>query len=538
MELSAGTSLEEHTTLCGRFELMREEPANTGVQLFGPTLAVLDTQTGEPARACVLDAALLPTPEARAAFVRELGELGEVQDSALVPQVFVGQDGERVVVCYDPLQGAFALRDMDDGPRSSDLANELQRLARQLARALAALHERGRVHGMLAGEAVFVGPRGPAAFQHGFAPLCARVELERRWSSVDPALLAPEVLAGGGFTPASDTYAWGVALSEFATGLRGAAALRAAEPPGLQAGLWALIGASLAADPGARPQDGAELVRRLEALALAGTAEAAPEPILDLTPAPPPPPPPRASRPSGEVSAPSIAVPPVAPPAAPLPPALESLSVPTGPSAPGLPVREAPKVTASAPVEQPVMGLEDLLFGEGSIRPNSVQALRSSSIPSGTFAAVSAGGFANPQDPSGRSNSGLRRVHVLTEDSIVRRGSPSPSRPDIIVEPSGGDTSPSAARSDAREIEAPVAPVPAPTPPASLPALLESKPPPALEPKAPTAATSLSAGSSLSASSSLTSRPPVLPAPRRNDTGFWLVIAALVVAVVLAWAFT
>ncbi|PCC67475.1 hypothetical protein SAMN02745121_02111 [Nannocystis exedens] len=384
---------------------------------------------------------------------------------------------------------------------------------------------------MLAGEAVFVGPRGPAAFQHGFAPLCARAELERRWSSVDPALLAPELLAGGEFTPASDTYAWGVALMEFATGLRGAEALRAAEPPGLQAGLWALIAASLARDPAARPQGGAELVRRLESLSLAGTAEAAPEPIIDLTPASPPPPP-RTSKPAGEVSTPSIAVPPAPPPAAPLPPVLETLSVPTGPSVPGLTVREAPKVTASAPVEQPVMGLEDLLFGEGSIRPNTVSALRSSSIPSGTFAAVSAGGFANPQDPSGRSNSGLRRVHVLTEDSIVRRGSPSPSRPDIVVEPSGGDTSPTAARSDVREIDAPVAPVPAPTTPASTPAIVPAKTPPVAEPKAQAAASSLTAGSSL------TSRPPEVPAPRRTDTGFWLVIAALLVAVVLAWAFT
>ncbi|MCY1053744.1 protein kinase [Nannocystis sp. SCPEA4] len=519
MELSPGTSNsdETHTMLCGRFELMREEPANTGVQLFGPTLAVLDTQSGEPARACVLDAALLPTPEARAAFVRELGELGELQDSSLVPQVFVGQDGDRVVVCYDPLQGAFALRDMDDGPRSSDLANELQRLARQLARALATLHARDRVHGMLAGEAVFVGPRGPAAFQHGFAPLCARAELERRWSTVDQSLLAPEVLAGGGFTPLSDTYAWGVALMEFATGLRGAAALRAAEPPGLQAGLWALIGASLSADPSARPQGGAELVRRLESLALAGTAEAAPEPIIDLTPATPPPPPPRPNtKPPVSNSAPL----PLAPPPVAVPPVLETLSVPTGPSAPGVSVREPPKVTASAPVEQPVMGLEDLLFGEGSIRPNSVAALRSSSIPSGTFAAVSAGGFANPQDPSGRSNSGLRRVHVLTEDSIVRRGSP--SRPDIVIEPSVSESIPAASRSDVREreekkVEAPAAAAPAPEPPVTP---LVSLPSPAAESRPPVP------------------KPPELPAPKRTDSGFWLVIAALLLAVVLAWAFT
>lgn len=517
MDLSAGTSNsqpESHTLLCGRFELMREEPANTGVQLFGPTLAVLDTQSGEPARACVLDAALLPTPEARAAFVRELAELAELEDSALVPQVFVGQDGERVVVCYDPLQGAFALRDMDDGPRSSDLPNELQRLARQLARALAALHERGRVHGMLAGEAVFVGPRGPAAFQHGFAPLCARAELERRWAELDPALLAPEVLAGGAFSPAADSYAWGVALSEFATGLRGAAALRAPEPPGLQAGLWSLIAVSLAKDPAERPRDGAELVRRLEALALSGTAEVVTE--LSLTPPPLPPPPPFAT-PVATVAtpvaapAPPVVAPTVKPAPPPIPSVPENLSVPPAPSVPVLPVREPPRAAAE-PAENQVISLEELLFSEGSIRPGTVSALRPSTIPPGSFNA----GGGSAQEGSGRSNSGLRKVHVLTEDSIVRR--PPSSRPDIVVEPSG-DTTPSASRSDVREAQ-PLA--------TTTPATPAPTPPVALTPPAPAAPrTNLP-----------TAKPPELPAPHRSDRGFWLVIIALLAAVALAWAFT
>ncbi|HEY8378271.1 MAG TPA: protein kinase [Nannocystis sp.] len=355
MELGAASSSPDGL-LCGRFERLREEPTTTGVQLFGPTLAVLDTESGEPARACVLGGALLPSADARAAFVRALGELGELREPALVPQVFVGEDGDRVVVCYDPLQGAFPLRDMDDGPGAADLSEELQRLARRLARALASLHARGHVHGMLAGEAVLVGPRGPVAFQHGFAPLCDRAELERRWQALDPALLAPELLAGAPFSPASDAYGWGVTLAEFATGLRGAAAVHASEPAGLPSGLWALIGACLARDPAQRPRDGAELVRRLDALALAGDS-------------------------SGIVPVPK--------------------DMPEGPPAPVL------RDTSGAKPAAGVTALEDMLQGsDRARRPPTAQT----------------GGEPGEIRVSGRSATGLRRVHVLTEDAIVRPG--------------------------------------------------------------------------------------------------------------------
>jgi hypothetical protein len=520
MDLSAGTSNSEgHSMLCGRFELMREEPATTGVQLFGPTLAVLDTQTGEPARACVLDAALLPTPADRAAFVRALGELADLQEPALVPQVFVGEDGERVVVCYDPLQGALALRDIDDGPRSSDLANELSRLASHLARALAALHGRGRVHGMLACEAVFVGPNGPAAFQHGFAPLCARDELARRWSSLDPSRLAPEVLAGGDFTPAADTYAWGVALAEFATGLRGSAALRAPEPPGLPTGLWALISACVAADAAARPRDGAELVRRLDVLASGAPEPASESPVVSL-----------------------LSPPPAAEPPAPEPPVSEALSDPPGSSEPApsdssSPARQAPVELADIPVTS----LEELLINEGSFRPNTVAALRpvaapppAPTAPASSGAAAISGGQAQESgsraaEPPGRSHSGLRRVHVLTEDSIVRR--PPISRPDIVIEPepasaespaSSRDSDPRLVDSDPRLVAAvPDTPAPAPKP-ASQPA--------------PAPASSAPAKPSPAKSGPVKAAEPA--APKSSDRSFWIVMAALVLAVVLAWAFT
>ena len=46
MERSAGSMI------LGRLELIREETASVGVQVFGPTWAVLDHESGELARTC------------------------------------------------------------------------------------------------------------------------------------------------------------------------------------------------------------------------------------------------------------------------------------------------------------------------------------------------------------------------------------------------------------------------------------------------------------------------------------------------------
>ena len=65
MERNAGT------TIFGRLELIREEASSVGVQVFGPTWAVLDSETGEDilrllrARCDAGAAGVLVTHEAR-----------------------------------------------------------------------------------------------------------------------------------------------------------------------------------------------------------------------------------------------------------------------------------------------------------------------------------------------------------------------------------------------------------------------------------------------------------------------------------------
>ncbi|MBK7823971.1 protein kinase [Nannocystis sp.] len=278
------------TTILGRVELLREEPASVGVQVFGPTWAVLDSESGELARACVLDAELLPDRERRDAFVASLSSLANLREPTLVPQLQVGADDHGASVLYEPLPGGVAFDDLYDGTGSFELSAEVGRLARQLARALASLHAHGVVHGMLTSACVFVGPRGPAVYQYGLAPLCDRAVLLRRVRAFGLPNLAPEVASGGEFTPAADLYAWAVTVAQFATSFRGTAAIEAVragqELPGLGPALRGVLQACLADDPAARPRDGGELLRLIEVAGLGeGSGAARPE---DLAPPPVP----------------------------------------------------------------------------------------------------------------------------------------------------------------------------------------------------------------------------------------------------------
>jgi len=419
MERSAGS------TILGRLELIREETASVGVQVFGPTWAVLDHETGELARTCVIDAELLPDADSRAAFVAGLESLSSLRDPTLVPQLFVGVDELGGAVLYEPLPGGVAFDDLFDGTGSYELTLEVGRLARHLARALAALHARGHVHGMLASPGVFVGPRGPAVYQYGLAPLCDRAVLMRRARAFGLINLAPEILAGGDFTPSADLYAWAVTLAQFAAGVRGPAALEvvrgADELAGVTPALRAALQACLAADPGARPRDGTDLLRLIEAsgrgegsgmLSRTDIPDAADEPatreppVAEMPPAMPEP---------AEAEAPSE---PAAPVAATVPAAPPVPAAPTPPTVPAAPAPPVPKDRSqSSGMSLPVTSFEEMLMSgdrarrPATIAPGSMSAAAIHEEPADVVRAA----------PPSKSSNNLRRVHLLTDP--VKRGS-------------------------------------------------------------------------------------------------------------------
>ena len=434
MERSAGA------TVCGRLELLREEPPSVGVQVFGPTWVVLDSQSGELARACILDDELLPTQELRDAFVAAAADLGVLRDPALVPQLFAGADSDGGAVLYEPVSGGVAFGELYDGTGSYELAVEVGRLARQLARALAALHQRGRVHGMLTAASVFVGPRGPSVYQYGLAPLCDRAVLMRRVRAFDLPCIAPELHEGGAFTPAADLYAWAVTVAQFAAGARGPAAIAAVQNgqdlPGLSAGLRAALQACLSQEPGNRPQDASELLRRLDSSGLGDASgmlplSQAPELAEAIAGTSPPPLPVQA-----QVT--QSALPQVVPPQAAPPPPPASTRPATLPPRPPAPKDRPPTVSPQAGLSLPVTSFEEMLMtGDRQRRPAAAPppappppAARPAIELSPEDLMHESGAWTKSGQPTGKSSSNLRRVHVLT-DPVRREGSaPEPATPD------------------------------------------------------------------------------------------------------------
>lgn len=427
MERSAGSMI------LGRLELIREETASVGVQVFGPTWAVLDHETGELARTCVLDDELLPDEASRAAFAAGLSALSSLRDPTLVPQLFAGVDELGGAVLYEPLPGGVAFDDLFDGTGSYELTLEAGRLARQLARGLAALHSRGHVHGMLASPCVFVGPRGPAMYQYGLAPLCNRAVLLRRVRAFGLINLAPEVMAGGDFTASADLHAWAVTVAQFAVGNRGPAALETIrgsdEISGVTPSLRAALQACLSADPAARPRDGVELLRIIEA---SGRGEGSgmlarveiPEAVEPEVPAAPPAPIepvvdelPTAAELAGEepVEAPAVAAAPAA--AAPAVAAAPAAPAPMAPSRPAVPKDRVPTMPPTG-MTLPVTSFEEMLMsGDRARRPATL-------APGGLNAAAihdePADVVVRATPTSAKSAHNLRRVHVLTDP--VKRG--------------------------------------------------------------------------------------------------------------------
>jgi hypothetical protein len=448
VERSAGSSV------CGRIELLREEAPSVGVQVFGPTWVVLDASSGELARACLLDDELLPSEAARAAFVTAAQELASLRDPALVPQLFAGADGDGGAVLYEPLSGAVAFDDLYDGTGSYDLGVEVGRLARQLARALAALHARERVHGLLTTACVFVGPRGPSVYQYGLAPLCDRAVLLRRIRAFDLPGIAPEVLAGGPFTPAADLYAWAVAVVQFATAARGAAALAAFraghELPGVSTGLRAAIQECLSEVPSARPVDGNDLLRRIDTLGLGEASGMLPRPDAFDLPVTPPSAPPAARPPT--IPPTSTARPPTIPPTSTArPPTIPPTRPPAPPRPPG--AKDRPPTIPPSSVGASMTSLEDMLMSGDRVRrpgaPLTPAAPSSSSSSRGVVELGpedllhESGMFPKPGGTTGKSSTNLRRVHVLT-DPVKRSDDPglAPIAPDNTPPPGAipGDT--------------------------------------------------------------------------------------------------
>ncbi|MGB1012823.1 MAG: hypothetical protein ACPG4T_01725 [Nannocystaceae bacterium] len=269
-------SIQAGQTVCGRFELLREEPEATGSQVFGRTWVVLDGDTGDVQRATFVDAELLPSEETREAFVTHASALIEVAEAGggddLVPVTFVGRHEGLCVVIYEALHGGIGLADAfaDPSHPPDDRRLELARFVDCVPRALGFLHRHRLVQGLLSTATTFSWDSGHALWQYGLAPYLDRETLMARNGAHCDGAVAPEVADGGPWSAVADVYTWGAALAHYITGFDFDRAVRRAQKgqlPGVSSPeLVALIGEAVANNPEDRPADGDALRARLDTL--------------------------------------------------------------------------------------------------------------------------------------------------------------------------------------------------------------------------------------------------------------------------------
>ncbi len=210
---------------------------------------------------------------------REGEVLAEVRSSALPALSAHGELAGLPYVAIEHVRGA----PLDDLASDAETMPEgaVRAAAIDVARALAALHEKGWVHGDVAASNVVIDETGEAKLLD--FGLARRVGEARPEVAGTPGYLAPESALPGEARATSDVYGWAVVVAECALGRRifpeedlASAATRGDPPRDLAA--WEArvpgLSSALARDATARPTM-ASIVRGLEALALDRQALAA-----------------------------------------------------------------------------------------------------------------------------------------------------------------------------------------------------------------------------------------------------------------------
>lgn len=201
--------------------------------------------------------------DAHARLVREAATMRQVRGPHVAEVIDTGRLGDRPYVVTRYIQGRpldAVVR--DDGPLTGAA---LWRVARGLARALAAIHGAGVVHRDLKPGNVMLVEGEPVLIDFGIAYAAASSQVTDSGIVIGTAgYVAPEVLRGDRAGRAADIFAWSATLvyaatgrSAFGTGSMEQIFFRVLnqEPDltGVPAGLRRAVSAGLAGDPAVRP---------------------------------------------------------------------------------------------------------------------------------------------------------------------------------------------------------------------------------------------------------------------------------------------
>ncbi len=280
-----------HVELDGRFRL--EEPIGRGG--MAQVYRAVDLHTGRRIAVKILFA---PGPATLLRFAREASLLAQLDHPAIVRFLAEGiTPGGQPYIAMDWIEGQDLERRLRRGPLSTA---DTVALARRIAQALGAAHQRGVVHRDVKPSNIAL-PDGllerAVILDFGVAHLrdaSLTIPGERVGT---PTYMAPEqVLGVEDIGPAADVFALGCVLFECLTGRRAfagddAVAVHAKvildDPPrvselepGVPAALDSLVMRMLAKKPGERPADGREVVAELDAFGSAVHAGVQRRPIL------------------------------------------------------------------------------------------------------------------------------------------------------------------------------------------------------------------------------------------------------------------
>jgi hypothetical protein len=217
--------------------------------------------------------------EALERFVTEARAAARLSDPSIVTVHDVVQDGDRVLIAMELLDGA-TLADAVAGAPGGLHPGAARDVLTKIASALATAHAQGVVHRDLKPDNVFWLPNGRVVVtDFGLARIGHGGGTQFGTVMGTPGYMAPEQLRGEHATPAADVFAWGVIAHELLSGsppFGGAADEMTAlmwkvvhEPaPPLHVPddpmLSSIVEWALRKDPGSRPAQGVELLAALQ----------------------------------------------------------------------------------------------------------------------------------------------------------------------------------------------------------------------------------------------------------------------------------
>ena len=263
---------------------------------MGEVYRARDERLGRDVAIKILPAELTADPDRRQRLEREARAIAALSHTNIVAIHDIGAEAEVPFVVCELLEGRTLRAVLEDGRLS---AARLLDYARQIARGLAAAHEKGLVHRDIKPENIFVTRSGVVKIlDFGLARPCAIGATPEATTIAGgtaaglimgtAGYMAPEQVRGEAIDTRADVFSFGSVLYEMATGRRAFAGDTAVEslhailrsevtlpdPPDLPRGLAAIVERCLAKDRDARFASAAEVAFALEHLTATAGADA------------------------------------------------------------------------------------------------------------------------------------------------------------------------------------------------------------------------------------------------------------------------